>query len=216
MTPTTCSCSARGGLRSSPTRDDGTKLWEETGGQGVDDVWAADLDGDGIDEVIVGYNGSTGLHVFSADGKRLWKRTDMGNVWHVTAGDLDGDGKPEVVTTSARGKVHVFSPGDGKPLRSSTPACTPTWSAPRRAVDPLIEGRSGARDRLRAVGRDDGGAGRRRQDALDDETLCRRSHCDSLTVSPDGTQAAVGLRGGQVCVVDIGRGRIVALVQAKA
>ena len=41
------------------------------------------------------------------------------------------------------------------------------------------------------------------------------SHCDSLTVSPDGTQAAVGLRGGRVCVVDIGRGRIVGLVSGQ-
>ena len=97
---------------------DGTKLWEESGGDGVDDVWAADFDGDGVDEAIVGYNGGTGLHLFSPDGKRLWKRTDIGNVWHVTAGDVDGDGKPEVVTTSARGKVHIFSPLDGKPLRT--------------------------------------------------------------------------------------------------
>jgi peroxiredoxin len=87
--------------------EDGTQIWEETGGQGVDDVWPADLDGDGNDEAIVGYNGGTGLHVFSLEGKRLWSRTDMGNVWHVTAGDLDGDGKPEVITTSAQGKVKL-------------------------------------------------------------------------------------------------------------
>jgi hypothetical protein len=37
-------------------------------------------------------------------------------------------------------------------------------------------------------------------------------HRDSLAVSPDGSWAAAGLRGGRVCVVDIARGRIVAQV----
>ena len=40
-------------------------------------------------------------------------------------------------------------------------------------------------------------------------------HCDSLAVSPDGSWAAAGLRGGRVCVVDIARGRIVAQVSGQ-
>ena len=100
------------------SKDDGTKLWEEKADEGVNDVWAADLDGDGVDEAIVGYNGEAGLHVFSPTGKRLWSRKDVPNVWHVTAGDLDGDGRPEVVTASAEGRIHLFAAADGKPLRS--------------------------------------------------------------------------------------------------
>ena len=68
----------------------GGKLWTQPAG--IDDVWAADLDGDGKDEVIVGYNGGKGLHVFGGDGEQRWKDTSIANVWHVTAGDLDGDG----------------------------------------------------------------------------------------------------------------------------
>lgn len=96
---------------------EGKTLWEETGGQGVNDVAAADLDGDGVDEIVVGYNGGTGVHVFDASGKRLWSNTDIGNVWFVAAGNVTGDEKLEVVTTSAAGTVHIYS-ADGKPLKT--------------------------------------------------------------------------------------------------
>jgi peroxiredoxin len=192
---------------------DGSKLWQETGGQGIDDVWAADLDGDGVDEVIVGYNGSTGLHVFSADGKRLWKRTDLGNVWHVTAGDLDGDGKPEVVTTSARGKVHVFSPGDGKPLQTLDAGLYANMvrTAPGRAIPSsrgdlvLVIGSASPGEAMVALG----GDGKIHWTTKFPADV---RHSDSLAVSPEGTQAAAGLRGGRVCVVALGHGRIVAQV----
>ncbi len=190
---------------------DGTKLWEESGGAGVDDVWAADFDGDGVDEAIVGYNGGTGLHLFSSDGKRLWKRTDIGNVWHVAAGDLDGDGKPEVVTTSARGKVHIFSPLDGKPLRTLDAGLYATMvrTAPARAVA------ASKGDLVLVIGSGAGGAA---MAALEGDGKIHwttkfqgdAKHCDSLAVSPDGAWAAAGLRGGRVCVVDVVKGRIVA------
>src|SRR5262249_636550 len=67
-----------------------------------------DLDGDGLDEVIVGFNGSTGLHALNANGEVLWKVAGIGNVWHVTGSDM-GDGKRQVVTTSAAGRVHFFN-----------------------------------------------------------------------------------------------------------
>jgi hypothetical protein len=195
------------------SKSDGTKLWEEKGGNGVDDVWAADLNGDGVDEAIVGYNGTTGVHVFSADGQRLWNRTDIGNVWHVTAGDLDGDGKPEVVTTSARGKVHVFSSLDGKPLRVLDAGLYANMvrTAPGRAIPAskgdvvLVIGAAAAGESMVALAGDGKNHWMLKFPA-------DSKHCDSLEVSPDGAWAAAGLRGGQVCVVDIGRGRIVAQV----
>ena len=63
----------------------GPRSGKKPAGEGIDDVWAADLDGDGIDEVIVGYNGGAACMFFAADGKRLWKRTDLANVWHVNS-----------------------------------------------------------------------------------------------------------------------------------
>ncbi|MDR3638930.1 MAG: DUF2092 domain-containing protein [Isosphaeraceae bacterium] len=190
------------------SRSDGTKLWEETGGQGIDDVWAADLDGDGTDEVIVGYNGSTGLHVFSASGKRLWKREDLGNVWHVCAGDLDGDGQVEVVTTSAEGKVHVFAPGDGHPLKTidaglyaNMVRVAPGRSSKQAVL--LIAGAVKAEGALVALGGDG-------KDLWTLDFPDGARHCDSLTVSPDGAWAALGLRGGTVSVVDLASGRVIA------
>jgi len=75
----------------------------------IDDLWPVDLDGDGSDEVVVGYNGANGVHVLDSQGKLIWKSTTIGNVWHVSGGDVRGNGKAQVVTTSALGKVHIFS-----------------------------------------------------------------------------------------------------------
>ena len=86
----------------------------------VDDVWPADLDGDGLDEVIIGFHGAAGLHVLDPKGHLLWKNTDLGNVWHVTAGDVDGNAQPEVLATSSAGKVAVFD-AQGKHLRDIDP-----------------------------------------------------------------------------------------------
>ncbi|MFN0056564.1 MAG: FG-GAP repeat domain-containing protein [Planctomycetales bacterium] len=85
---------------------EGNKLWEYP--NGIDDVWPSDVNGDGADEVLVGFNGKVGLHVLDGRGELLWKTTDIGNVWHVCAGDVLGNGKNQIVTTSAIGKVHVF------------------------------------------------------------------------------------------------------------
>ena len=88
--------------------------------RGVNDIWAADLNGDGLDEVIIGYNGFTGLHVLDSQGRLLWKNTDRGNIWHVATGDVDGDGKPEVLSTCVQGKVQVFN-AEGQHLRDVDP-----------------------------------------------------------------------------------------------
>ncbi len=193
-------------------KGDGTKLWEEVSGQGVDDVWAADLDGDGADEVIVGYNSATGLHVFSPTGTRLWKRTDLGNVYNVTAGDLDGDGLLEVVTTSAQGTVHIFAAKDGTPSTPLDPGifATKVRIAHGRAKRPskgdllLVAGSDFEQQSEALVAL--GGDGK----ALWTTKLPGSvASCLTLVVSPDGKRAALGFQGGRVCVVDVASGRIV-------
>jgi thiol-disulfide isomerase/thioredoxin/outer membrane protein assembly factor BamB/outer membrane lipoprotein-sorting protein len=98
----------------------GKELWSYTAGQGVNDVVAVDLTGDGLDEVVIGYNGMTGVHALKPDGTLLWEAKGLGNIWHIAAGDLTGDGKPEPVSTSAMGQVHIFS-REGEILRSMSP-----------------------------------------------------------------------------------------------
>ena len=85
----------------------GAILWKY-GSSGINEVWTADLNGDGFDEVIIGYNGFTGLHVIDRNGKLLWKSKGGANIWHVCTADLDGNGKPEVISTSAKGDIRVF------------------------------------------------------------------------------------------------------------
>ncbi len=92
---------------------DGATLWSYPAATGIDAITAADVDEDGSDEVVVGYNGATGVHVLDGRGQLRWKSTAIGNVWQVAVGDVLGQGRPQVVTTSAGGKVHIFG-GDGK------------------------------------------------------------------------------------------------------
>jgi outer membrane lipoprotein-sorting protein len=105
---------------------DGKQLWSyarqgaDDDAWRVDDVWPADLDGDGLDETIVGYHGNAGLHVLDPKGQMLWKAADRQNVWHVTAGDVEGDTRPEVLATSSAGTVSVFD-SKGKHLRDIEP-----------------------------------------------------------------------------------------------
>ncbi len=89
-------------------------------GWSVNDVWAADLDGDGLDEVIVGCGGDFGLQVLDHEGKLLWKNTDQAKVWRVTAGDVEGNNRPEVLATGSSGKVQVFD-AKGELLREIDP-----------------------------------------------------------------------------------------------
>jgi hypothetical protein len=213
------------------SKADGTKIWELKDVAGIDDARPADLDGDSVDEVIVGYNNSIGLHVFTADGKRLWKRTDPGTVWHVAAGDLDGDGKQEVLTTSIQGKVHVTDAA-GKAVRDLDPGVYANMvrSAPARAM-------AGGAGRARPRGRRSGAPARAMAGAKGDIVLAGgttnrglaltaltgdgkihwtvslegdESRFGSLEVSPDGRWAGVAIPFGQIYVVDIAQGQVVA------
>ncbi len=100
----------------------GQKLWDYPGGQGIDDVWAADINGSGMENVIIGYNGMTGLHLLDNRGLALWKYTRIGNVWHVCAGNVRGNDMSEIAATSARGRVHVFD-SQGELIKEIDPGC---------------------------------------------------------------------------------------------
>lgn len=86
----------------------GERLWNYVVPDGPGDVWVSDVDGDKIDEVIIGYNGRGGVHVLDDQGRLRWTAS-LANVWMVAAGDVLGLGTSQVVTTSARGRIHIFN-----------------------------------------------------------------------------------------------------------
>ncbi len=193
---------------------DGNTLWEHVEGDGVDDVWVANLDGkdgDGRDEVIVGYNGGTGVHVLGPDGKLRWKNEQIGNVWHVCAGVTRADGPVEVVTTSAAGQVHIFDREGKKVADMQTggyaslvrlvqpPAAPPPRGEPPAA--PLIVSDASDLGGLSAVDR----SGRRvwRAD-LGGEGV--KAFVVDAVCAPDRPWLALAMRDGHVLVFDAATG----------
>jgi peroxiredoxin len=189
----------------------GEKLWTYPGGQGVDDVWTADLDGNGFDEVIVGYNGKTGLHVLDHQGKLLWKTTDTGNVWHVAAGDFSQAGKTDVVSTAADGKLHVFD-ADGKKLKDVDVGFYADMVRMAPAVDKMttataIAAGSGEKG---AVLADVDFSGKKKWELL--LPTPDADHIDDLAVATTEPWAAVAMRGGLIHIIDLDSQQRVACV----
>jgi hypothetical protein len=94
----------------------GTKLWQVKAGMGVDGAHWGDLDGDGVDEMIVGMNGGGGLQAWSAEGKMLWS-LNFGNVWNQAIVSATPGQPASIFATEAGGSVKVVSPS-GKLMRS--------------------------------------------------------------------------------------------------
>ena len=194
----------------------GKLLWTypkaENLAQGIDDAWPIDLDGDQSDEVVVGFNGNTGLHVLNSKGEVLWTATgNIGNVWHVSGGDVHGDGKPVVVTTSAAGKVHIFS--DNGKTRTDLNAGI--------YANMVRIGRIAAADTSETivVGGSDSANNQANLVALGADGTIRwkvqlpssgRPFIQSTYFAPAKSWIAVALQGGTIHVIDAERGAIIA------
>lgn len=210
------------------SRSNGMPLWDYPLGQGVDDVWAEDLTGDGIDEVVIGYNGGTGLHMLDAKGNFVWKYEGIGNVWHVTAGDfLDTDGI-EVMTTSASGKVHVFDREGKKQKDLSVPlygnmirfvAAKNSDNTDQGSVesegfsdtgDVVVCGSASGGEDMVMI--DHGG------DVIFTLTLpaTETAHVDDCCIDHGHRWAAMAMRGGLVNVVNLNTGELIATVAGLA
>jgi len=85
----------------------GKEIWSYAAGDnGIDDMAAGDIDGDGLPEYAVGFNGGGGIHLLNNQGKKLWEFRD-GNVWHVEIADVDDSGQKRIVHSNAGGKITV-------------------------------------------------------------------------------------------------------------
>jgi hypothetical protein len=193
----------------------GKKLWGYQGGAAINDVWASDLNGDGSDKVIIGHNGDGGLHVLDGTGKLLWKSIAIGNVWHVCAGDVLGVGKPQVVATSAEGKVHIFD-GGGKQVEDLDASSYAEMVRVGRSLkkgegamilaagSALVIGRVQDTQILSGM---NGRGGIKWSLKLPSGSP---AHVDSALLAPTKPWLAIGMRGGQVVVVDVENGKIIA------
>ncbi len=88
-------------------------------------VAAADLDGDGFEEILVGYMNReldvwrTGIDLFTSDPEVGWRRQPVAaeesraGIWDMAVGELDGDGAPDLVALTGEGGTWVLL-GDGQ------------------------------------------------------------------------------------------------------
>lgn len=75
----------------------------------VSDIHCADLDGDGLAEVIA--LRSNEVLAVGADGSERWRATTGGRARSVDAGDLTGDGVPEVIVAAEDEAFYVYTAG---------------------------------------------------------------------------------------------------------
>jgi hypothetical protein len=84
----------------------GAIAWTAPAEMGVDDTTANDFLDAGTPQMVVGYNGSTGLSFFMGDGTLRWNRPES-NVWHVDS-FRDSAQKPwRIVHSNAHGQITV-------------------------------------------------------------------------------------------------------------
>jgi hypothetical protein len=180
----------------------GRRLWKYTGPDGVDDMAAGDLYGDGSLEFVVGFNGGGGVHLLNNRGVKQWDEPD-GNVWHVEIADVNGDGRGEIIHSNAEGEMilrdaqgHVLS--RGKPPSYFSDFCLAYWGPDRRAIYPVYEDDN----EIRVLG-------------YDAKPLARMAAPGAGSLG-SAHAAPVRLRAGQpdyfAVVVDYGRGRDLAIL----
>src|SRR5436305_486764 len=75
--------------------------------QGVRVATAADIDGDGVIEVIAGTD-DYGVYAYKRDGKQLWTKKTFDRVRGLSVGDIDNDDRPEIIVGSEDRNVYVF------------------------------------------------------------------------------------------------------------
>ncbi|MEA1924991.1 MAG: hypothetical protein U9M95_03890 [Candidatus Altiarchaeota archaeon] len=76
----------------------GAMVWNIQTIVGVEAVHAADLDNDGVPELL--YGGGRTIYVSKIDGSLLFKYITQNNIRRISSGDLDGDGFVDIILAS--------------------------------------------------------------------------------------------------------------------
>ena len=82
---------------------------------GINDSTSGNVLGNGNIEIVVGFNGSSGLILFDQKGKKIWQKTD-GNVWHVEVPET----REEILHSNADGELRVRN-ANGEVVRRYLP-----------------------------------------------------------------------------------------------
>lgn len=158
---------------------DGSIRWTVDTGSQLNDVTAADLTGDGKDEIVLARQ-DYHVQVLDASGKELWKKAlsyyrKPPYVNLVRTGDIDGDGTPEVIAGGENWRFYAFR-ADGTEL----------WN-----YESVHPSRSGAVADLDGDGKE--------------EVICGTHYYWATALNADGT-ARWKYRFGPICY-DIATGR---------
>ena len=87
---------------------------EDSAGAKIGGVQLADLQGDGTQNLYVGYWGDVGLQGVSLDGNRLWRERTLGFALPCATTEPDADGHRKLLCTHSRGTIVAFN-YEGKP-----------------------------------------------------------------------------------------------------
>lgn len=98
---------------------DGNILWTWNAPYGCSGLAVADVNGDGYDEVIVGYGNhdaetpnpnvdNGGISILSSDGNLMTSVDMASTVGFIIYADINNDGENEIVASCDDGKVHIF------------------------------------------------------------------------------------------------------------
>jgi outer membrane protein assembly factor BamB len=100
-------------------------------GQPVVDLWAGDIDGDGLPEILPSLAGDRIVYVLEDDLMPLWTQPIEAEVGLVQGGDVDGDGQAEVVVLGTAWDLFLLE-SDGSQVWHSV-----SLSRPNALRDPV-------------------------------------------------------------------------------
>jgi peroxiredoxin len=187
----------------------GKEQWSAPLGQGISDVAVADLDNDGIPEILVAANSSPGVLALKADSTSLWKADKLVKATHVDS-CRDVDGSLHILATSSDGKIHDLTSTGSEVRKVDAKIFASLVRATAGTSGPLllVAGTTKNGEGMAAVELD----GHRTWTTP--LTTNPRAIIDNAVLSPDGSKVAVSIRGSAVHVLDVSSGRVLATVAA--